>query len=145
MKTAEEFYREKLKGLYPNNKSITLSQMHITAEQGMRWAHEYASQFNQPPHSEEEVCYCPHCESYREKRAIQQPSKEQVKKDKSCTICGVPDSQHGTACGWDNANFIFFPWEHIVRTNVPAEEKQLRYLISKSDDPIKLFSFLSNI
>jgi hypothetical protein len=40
--TAEEFFRNKLKELYPNKKEITLSQEKITAEQGMKWAHEFA-------------------------------------------------------------------------------------------------------
>jgi hypothetical protein len=41
--TAEEFFRNKLKALYPEKKVITLAQEKITAEQGMRWAHEFAN------------------------------------------------------------------------------------------------------
>ena len=42
MKTAEEFFRQKLKEQSPFQEIVTLSQVLITAEQGMRWAHEYA-------------------------------------------------------------------------------------------------------
>jgi len=42
MMTAEEFFRNKLRELYPNKKEIILSGETITAEQGMKWAHEYS-------------------------------------------------------------------------------------------------------
>ena len=42
MKTAEELFRDKIKELHPHMKSITLSNVLITAEQGMRWAQEYS-------------------------------------------------------------------------------------------------------
>ena len=41
MITAEEFFRNKIKEQNPNREVITLSQELITAEQGMRWAHEF--------------------------------------------------------------------------------------------------------
>lgn len=44
MITAEEFFRNKIKELQPNKEVITLSQELITAEQGMRWAHEFKQQ-----------------------------------------------------------------------------------------------------
>lgn len=47
--------------------------------------------------------------------------------EKVCELCGVPDSQHNTCCGWDNANVILFPWEFSVPAMIPAEEKELRY------------------
>lgn len=39
--TAEEFFRDKIKQLQPNKEVITLANEMITAEQGMRWAHEF--------------------------------------------------------------------------------------------------------
>lgn len=41
MITAEEFFRNKIKEQNPNREVVTLSQELITAEQGMRWAHEF--------------------------------------------------------------------------------------------------------
>lgn len=41
MITAEEFFRNKIKEQNPNREVITLSQELITAEQGMRWVHEF--------------------------------------------------------------------------------------------------------
>ena len=41
-KTAEEFFRQKIKEMSPFQQCITLSGELITAETGMRWAHEYA-------------------------------------------------------------------------------------------------------
>jgi hypothetical protein len=41
MITAEEFFRNKIKELHPNKEVVTLSQELITAEQGLRWAHEF--------------------------------------------------------------------------------------------------------
>ena len=41
MITAEEFFRQKLQELQPNRAVITLANEMITAEQGMRWAHEF--------------------------------------------------------------------------------------------------------
>lgn len=41
MITAEEFFRNKLKELQPFKDVITLNNEIITAEQGMRWAHEF--------------------------------------------------------------------------------------------------------
>lgn len=38
--TAEEFFRNKIKELEPN-KEVTMSHTMITAEQGLRWAHEF--------------------------------------------------------------------------------------------------------
>lgn len=40
--TTEEFFRNKLKEQTPFKEVVTLSQKLITAEQGMRWANEYA-------------------------------------------------------------------------------------------------------
>lgn len=40
-KTAEEFFRKKIKELQPFREVITLANEMITAEQGMRWAHEF--------------------------------------------------------------------------------------------------------
>lgn len=40
--TAEEFFRNKIKELKPELKSITLANEMITAEQGMRWAYEFS-------------------------------------------------------------------------------------------------------
>jgi hypothetical protein len=39
--TAEEFFRNKIKELHPGKKDFALSQQQITAEQGLRWAHEF--------------------------------------------------------------------------------------------------------
>jgi len=44
MVTAEEFFRNKIKEKNPNIAVVTLSRELITAEEGMRWAHEYAMQ-----------------------------------------------------------------------------------------------------
>lgn len=41
MITAEEFFKNKIKEQNPNIEIVTLSQELITAEQGMRWAHEF--------------------------------------------------------------------------------------------------------
>ena len=41
MITAEEFLRNKLRELHPNREVITLANEMITAEQGLRWAHEF--------------------------------------------------------------------------------------------------------
>lgn len=41
MITAEEFFRNKLKELQPFRSLINLRDEVITAEQGMRWAHEF--------------------------------------------------------------------------------------------------------
>jgi len=42
MITAEEFFRDKLQEMHPHMEVITLSQLLITAEQGMRWGYEYS-------------------------------------------------------------------------------------------------------
>lgn len=42
MMTAEEFFRVKLRVLYPFQAVVSLSQELITAEKGMRWAQEYS-------------------------------------------------------------------------------------------------------
>lgn len=39
--TAEEFFRNKVRELNPDQAVITLSREMITAEQGLRWAHEF--------------------------------------------------------------------------------------------------------
>ncbi len=39
--TAEEFFRKKVKELHPDKKEVTLARELITAEQGLRWAHEF--------------------------------------------------------------------------------------------------------
>jgi len=39
--TAEEFFRNKIKELNPNQEVITLSRELINGEQGLRWAHEF--------------------------------------------------------------------------------------------------------
>ena len=44
METAEEFFRNKIKELNPNQAVITLSNEVIFAEQAMRWAKEYSDQ-----------------------------------------------------------------------------------------------------
>ena len=41
MITAEEFFRKKIKEQNPDREVVTLNQELITAEQGMRWAHEF--------------------------------------------------------------------------------------------------------
>ncbi len=46
--TAEEFFRTKLKEQSNSDKEITLSTTTITAEQGMRWAHEYKHLYSEP-------------------------------------------------------------------------------------------------
>jgi len=43
---SEDFFRDKLKELYPDKKEITLSLIKITAEQGMLWAFEYAKLYS---------------------------------------------------------------------------------------------------
>ena len=42
MKTAEEFFREKIKELYPDQKHITLWKQEINCETAMMWAQEYS-------------------------------------------------------------------------------------------------------
>lgn len=41
MITAEEFFRNKIKEKNPNIEIVTLNRELITAEEGMRWAHEF--------------------------------------------------------------------------------------------------------
>jgi hypothetical protein len=41
MITAEEFFRNKIKEKNPNIEVVTLGRELITAEEGMRWAHEF--------------------------------------------------------------------------------------------------------
>lgn len=41
MITAEDFFRNKIKEKNPNIGVVTLSRELITAEEGMRWAHEF--------------------------------------------------------------------------------------------------------
>lgn len=41
MITAEEFFRSKLKETQPFKELVSLHNEMITAEQGMRWAHEF--------------------------------------------------------------------------------------------------------
>lgn len=41
MITAKEFFRNKLHEMHPNRVCISLANELITAEQGMRWAHEF--------------------------------------------------------------------------------------------------------
>lgn len=41
MITAEEFFRNKIREQNPNREVVTLSQELITAEEAMRWAHEF--------------------------------------------------------------------------------------------------------
>ena len=62
MITAEEFFRNKIKELHPNKEVVTLSQELITAEQGLRWAHEF-KQLHQPTVSgkSEQLCYIRGC------------------------------------------------------------------------------------
>jgi hypothetical protein len=55
-KTAEEFFRGKIKQANPDKEVITLSRETITAEAGMRWAHEFAQQFKSEWLSVEDVC-----------------------------------------------------------------------------------------
>lgn len=52
--------------------------------------------------------------------------------------CGVPNSQHNTCCGWENANIIFFPWEHTVPAYISPEEKEVRWLLSQQPNGIQL-------
>lgn len=41
MKTAEEFFRDKIRELEPNKAVIALRHEIVNAEQAMRWAHEF--------------------------------------------------------------------------------------------------------
>lgn len=70
-------------------------------------------------------------------------NKPIVSEDTVCISCGVPKSQHSTCCGWENANTIFFPWEHSVNARISSEEKELRYLISQSPNGLKMSRFLN--
>lgn len=63
--------------------------------------------------------------------------------DEVCT-CGVPNSRHGTCCGWHNAHTVYFPWESIIG-NPSAEERELRYLISTSPNGMKLAHFMASL
>lgn len=68
MITAEEFFRNKIKEQNPNREVITLSQELITAEQGMRWAHEFKQL-----HLHDVV-----------------GRSEQLPQDKFCKVCNLP-------------------------------------------------------
>ena len=46
METAEEFFRTKIKEQHHSGKEVTLATEVITAEQGMRWAHQYATKLS---------------------------------------------------------------------------------------------------
>lgn len=55
-----------------------------------------------------------------------------------CNVCGVPDNLHGTCCGWRNAKMVYYPWEKFVIANPSAEERELRYLMSTSQNELLL-------
>jgi hypothetical protein len=69
MITAEEFFRNKIKEKNPNKEVVTLSRELITAEEGMRWAHEFkemhlqavSGQSQQLPKS----CECDNVETFK--------------------------------------------------------------------------------
>lgn len=60
MITAEEFFRNKIKEKNPNIEVVTLNSELITAEEGMRWAHEFMQLHlhNVVERSEQLVCVC---------------------------------------------------------------------------------------
>lgn len=76
MITAEEFFRNKIKEQNPNREVVTLSQELITAEQGMRWAHEFKQLHLHDVVGRSEQLKCDH-----------QP-KRYDKKHTSCKKCG---------------------------------------------------------
>ena len=61
MITAEEFFRNKIKEQNPNIEIVTLSRELITAEQGMRWAHEFKQLHLHDVVGQSEQLPCPHC------------------------------------------------------------------------------------
>lgn len=63
MITAEEFFRNKIKEQNPNREVVTLSQELITAEQGMRWAHEFKQLHLHDVVGQSEQLICPCCGS----------------------------------------------------------------------------------
>jgi ribosomal protein L37AE/L43A len=65
MLTAEEFFRNKIKELHPNKKVVTLSQELITAEQGLRWAHEFKELHLKIAASQSEQLDCVECDYRR--------------------------------------------------------------------------------
>jgi ribosomal protein L37AE/L43A len=65
MLTAEEFFRNKIKELHPNKRVVTLSQELITAEQGLRWAHEFKELHQKPAASQSEQLDCVECDYRR--------------------------------------------------------------------------------
>ena len=63
MITAEEFFRNKIKEKNPNIKVVTLSRELITAEEGMRWAHEFKQLHLHAVSGQSEQFICPCCGS----------------------------------------------------------------------------------
>ena len=63
MITAEEFFINKIKELHPNKEVVTLSQELITAEQGLRWAHEFKQLHLHGVVGRSEQLVCDVCES----------------------------------------------------------------------------------
>ena len=58
MITAEEFFRNKIKEKNPNIEVVTLSRELITAEEGMRWAHEFKQLHLHAVSGRSEQFYC---------------------------------------------------------------------------------------
>ena len=58
MITAEEFFRNKIKEKNPNIEVVTLSKELITAEEGMRWAHEFKQLHLHAVVGQSEQFYC---------------------------------------------------------------------------------------
>lgn len=61
MITAEEFFRNKIKEKNPNIEVVTLSRELITAEEGMRWAHEFKQLHLQAVSGRSEQLKCDGC------------------------------------------------------------------------------------
>jgi len=76
---------------------------------------------------------------------LRQNSFKEPKGDYRCLGCSVPESQHNTSCGWENANIIMFPWENKVSLTMTGEEKELRWLISTSPNQLKLSHYFANL
>lgn len=65
--------------------------------------------------------------------------------NKTCSNCGVPEKLHNTACGWGNANIILFEGEETFNGATSAEEREIRWLISQSDNYKKLQSWFLTV
>lgn len=85
------------------------------------------------------------------RRIVAIPSADEPKDDdieelvakKKCH-CGVPLDIHNTACGWENASLILFPWETNVPAMMTGHEKQLRYIIRNESEETQRLQLSDN-